>query len=83
MKARYEKILWNGTYNTICALTQMSDGKLQRSGARERLLLPIMGEIVAVAKGNGIETGEEVVQHVAFRTPESGLFDASSQYPFR
>lgn len=70
-KARYEKLLWNGAYNTVCALMQMNVGELQRSGARATLLIPIMREIVAVAKADGIEIGEEVVQHMAFRSPET------------
>ncbi|KAE9367548.1 2-dehydropantoate 2-reductase [Stipitochalara longipes BDJ] len=77
LKARYEKILWNGTYNTVCALMQMNVGELQRSGAREALLIPIMREIVAVAKADGIEIGEEVVQHMAFRSPESSTYRSS------
>jgi ketopantoate reductase len=77
MKARYEKILWNGTYNTICALMQMGDGELQRSGAREKLLIPIMREIVAVTKADGIEIEGDVVQHMAFRTPDSSTYHPS------
>jgi len=76
-KARYEKILWNGTYDTVCALMQMNVGELQRSGARETLLIPIMREIVAVAKADGIVIGEEVVQHMAFRSPESSTYRPS------
>ena len=76
-KARYEKILWNGTYNTVCALMDMTVGELQRSGARETLLMPIMQEIVAVAKADGIEIGEEVVQHMAFRVPDTSAYRPS------
>jgi len=77
LKARYEKILWNGTYNTVCALMNMTVGELQRSGARETLLVPIMREIVAVAKADGIEIGEEVIQHMAFRSPETSTYRPS------
>jgi 2-dehydropantoate 2-reductase len=76
-KARYEKILWNGAYNTVCALMEMNVGELQRSGARENLLMPIMWEIVAVAKADGIEIGKEVVQHMAYRSPESSTYRPS------
>ncbi|KAN0095611.1 2-dehydropantoate 2-reductase [Hyaloscypha variabilis] len=76
-KARYEKILWNGTYNTVCALMQMHVGELQRSGARETLLIPMMREIVAVAKADGIEIGEDVIQHMAFRSPETSTYRPS------
>lgn len=48
--ARYRKLLWNGTFNTVCALMQMNVEELQRSGARETLIIPIMREIAAVAE---------------------------------
>lgn len=56
--ARYRKILWNGTYNTICALLHLNVGEVQSSGARESLVLPIMREICAVAKADGHEIDE-------------------------
>jgi 2-dehydropantoate 2-reductase len=76
-KARYEKILWNGAYNTVCALMEMNVGELQRSGARNTLLMPIMWEIVAVAKADGIEIGKEVVQYMAHRSPETSTYRPS------
>jgi len=63
-KARYEKILWNGAYNTVCALMKT-------------LLMPIMWEIVAVAKADGIEIGKEVVQYMAHRSPETSTYRPS------
>jgi ketopantoate reductase len=44
-RARYQKFLWNGTYNIVCALMYMDRGEVQRSGAREKLVIPLMHEI--------------------------------------
>jgi 2-dehydropantoate 2-reductase len=77
MKARYAKILWNGTFNTICALMLMNVGQVQRSGAREKLVIPIMRELKAVAKADGHELEEELVQEMAFRSPETSRWRPS------
>lgn len=76
-KARYAKLLWNGTFNTICALMLMNVGEVQRSGAREKLVLPIMRELQAVAKADGHELEEELVQEMAFRSPETSRWRPS------
>ncbi|TVY41112.1 Uncharacterized protein LSUB1_G002392 [Lachnellula subtilissima] len=76
-KARYAKILWNGTFNTICALMLMNVGEVQRSGAREKLVIPIMHELQAVAKADGHELEDELVREMAFRSPESSRWRPS------
>jgi len=76
-KARYAKILWNGTFNTICALMLMNVGEVQRSGAREKLVIPIMRELQAVANVDGHELEEELVQEMAFRSPETSRWRPS------
>lgn len=76
-KARYAKILWNGTFNTICALMLMNVGEVQRSGAREKLVIPIMRELQAVARADGHELEEDLVQEMAFRSPESSKWKPS------
>ncbi|KAL2836130.1 ketopantoate reductase PanE/ApbA-domain-containing protein [Aspergillus pseudodeflectus] len=40
--ARWEKLLWNGAFNTVCALMRMDVGELQRSNGRETLLVPMI-----------------------------------------
>lgn len=51
--ARWRKLLWNGTYNTISALLHLNVGEIQSCGARETLVLPMMREIAAVAAADG------------------------------
>lgn len=40
--ARWHKLLWNGTFNTLCSLMRMDVGELQSSRGRETLLIPMV-----------------------------------------
>ncbi|KAL2064361.1 hypothetical protein VTL71DRAFT_4855 [Oculimacula yallundae] len=77
MLARYAKLLWNAPYNCLCALMGMTVGEVQRSGAREKLVEPIMREIVAIAKADGTELSEELVQEMLWRSPETSKWRPS------
>lgn len=65
--ARWEKLLWNGTFNTVCALTRTDVGEIQRSKGRESLLLPMMWEIWNIAKAAGHPLEDTIVQWMAYR----------------
>lgn len=58
---RYGKLLWNATYNTICALTRLDTGRLELSGTFEALAVPAMREIVQVAKVDGVEFPKDII----------------------
>ncbi|KAI9746635.1 MAG: hypothetical protein M1818_000349 [Claussenomyces sp. TS43310] len=75
--ARWEKILWNGTFNALCAITRMDVGELQTSKGRETLLLPMMREHVAIAKAVGYNLTEAQVQWTAYRLPNDCPFRPS------
>ncbi|KAK2746155.1 hypothetical protein FQN55_005784 [Onygenales sp. PD_40] len=67
--ARWQKLLWNSTFNTLCTLMDMNVGELQSSGGRETLLIPAMWEIYAIAKAAGHPPPEEMIQIYAYRLP--------------
>lgn len=67
--ARWEKLLWNGTFNTLCALMKMDVGELQRSKGRESMLIPMMWEIWGIAKASGHGMPETIVEWMAYRLP--------------
>ncbi|CAG9941555.1 unnamed protein product [Clonostachys rosea f. rosea IK726] len=69
-KARWEKLLWNGTFNTVCALSRINVGELQRSGGRDTMLVPMMWEIWQIAKATGHELPESVIDWMAYRLPD-------------
>lgn len=68
--ARWEKLLWNGTFNTVCALMRMDVGEIQRSKGRESMLIPMMWEIWHVAKAAGHPMPESIVNWMAYRLPD-------------
>ncbi|KAL2839740.1 putative ketopantoate reductase [Aspergillus pseudoustus] len=85
--ARWEKLLWNGTFNPVCALLRMDVGELQRSKARETMLVPMMWEIWNVANaairgkgpGQGGQQGlpESIVRWMAYRLPDDCAYRPS------
>ncbi|KAL2783201.1 ketopantoate reductase PanE/ApbA C terminal-domain-containing protein [Aspergillus keveii] len=85
--ARWEKLLWNGTFNTVCALMLMNVGELQRSKGRETLLVPMMWEIWRIAEAAGHAMPESIVQWMAYRLPNdcayrpSMLLDLENERP--
>jgi 2-dehydropantoate 2-reductase len=48
--ARWKKLVYNSTINTICALTQIDTGRAYLSGLDVSLIRPAMAEIIAVAE---------------------------------
>jgi len=77
LASRWFKILWNGTYNTLCALTRMDVGSLQSAGARESLILPAMVEMYAIATASGIVLPRKSVEDLAFKFPDDSPFRPS------
>ncbi|CAK7268261.1 hypothetical protein SEPCBS119000_002970 [Sporothrix epigloea] len=75
--ARWVKLVWNGTFNTICALTRSSVGELQRSKGREALLVPMMWEIWRIAAASGHPLPESLVKHEAYRLPDDCAYRPS------
>lgn len=75
--ARWRKLLWNGTFNTLCTLTRMSVGSLQVGGGKETLLIPAMKEMEAVAKAAGYAFPENAVNETADGTPPTSAFRPS------
>ncbi|KAL3462742.1 ketopantoate reductase PanE/ApbA C terminal-domain-containing protein [Aspergillus heterothallicus] len=79
MAVRWRKLLWNGTFSTLCALLRVSVGELLSSPGRDSLLEPAMREMAAIATAAGYpEVGtEEVVQEMLQETPATSPFRPS------
>jgi 2-dehydropantoate 2-reductase len=61
--ARWRKLVFNATFNPLCAITGLDDGKLRLTdGAVEGLLRPAMNEVVATAKALGYQLPEDVIE---------------------
>ena len=68
--ARWHKLLWNGTFNTLCTLMRMDVGELQSSKGRETLLIPMMWEVLRISKAAGHLLVESEIQRLAYRLPD-------------
>lgn len=61
---RYRKLVYNATLNTVCALTGVDTGRLEFSGGLESVSIPAMREVVEVAKADGVELPNDVINLV-------------------
>ncbi|KAG0684409.1 hypothetical protein C6P40_002921 [Pichia californica] len=61
---RYRKLVYNATLNTTCALTRVDSGRLLMSGTLEAVSVPAMREVIKVAKADGVELPEDVINSV-------------------
>ncbi|CZS93329.1 related to 2-dehydropantoate 2-reductase family protein [Rhynchosporium agropyri] len=77
MQTRYAQLLWNAPYNCLCALMGMTVGEIQRSGAREKLVEPMMREILAIAKADGIVLTENLMHEMLYRNSETSRWRPS------
>jgi 2-dehydropantoate 2-reductase len=68
--ARWHKLLWNGTFNTLCTLMRMDVGELQSSRGRETLLIPMMWEVWHISKAAGHLLVEGEIERLAYRLPD-------------
>lgn len=61
---RYRKLVYNATLNTVCALTGVDTGRLELSGGMESVSIPAMHEVIAIAKADGVQLPEDIVNLV-------------------
>lgn len=61
---RYRKLVYNASLNTVCALTGLDTGRLEFSGGLESVSIPAMREVISVAKADGVELPEDVINLV-------------------
>ena len=61
-RSRWEKLLYNGTLNPICAVMRTDTSSLRLSNSIEGLVRPAMEEIRAAATAKGYELPQSAVQ---------------------
>lgn len=76
-KARWHKLLWNSSFNPLCALMRMNVGELQASKGRETLLIPMMWEVLRIAKAAGHTLEEGEINRLAYRLPDDCVYRPS------
>jgi 2-dehydropantoate 2-reductase len=59
MSARWDKLVWNGAFNTVTTLTQRRVGELLDDPESMKLLRALMREIVTVARAEGAKIADD------------------------
>ncbi|KAH9207621.1 ketopantoate reductase [Leptodontidium sp. 2 PMI_412] len=77
--ARWGKLLWNASFNTLCTLPRISVGDLLSGPGRNTLLEPTMREVAAIATaaGYGDAVSENIVQLMLHDSPLTSSFRPS------
>lgn len=66
---RWRKVLWNGIFNPMCALTQLDSAAVRLFGGEYSLIRPGMAEMAAIAKADGYDLGPGIVDEMVDATP--------------
>ena len=66
---RWRKVLWNGIFNPMCALTQLDSAAVRLYGGEYSLIRPGMAEMAAIAKADGYDLGPGIVDEMVDATP--------------
>ncbi|OJJ39688.1 hypothetical protein ASPWEDRAFT_49602 [Aspergillus wentii DTO 134E9] len=74
---RWRKVVWNGTFNPMCAITQLDSADVRRFGGEHGLIRPGMAEIVAIAAADGYDLGEGIIDEMVDITPMELCFRPS------
>jgi 2-dehydropantoate 2-reductase len=56
---RWDKLVWNGAFNTVATLTRRTVGEILDDPEGLRLVKTLMGEIIAVARADDADLGDD------------------------
>lgn len=66
---RWRKLLWNGIFNPMCAITQLDSAAIRTLGGEHSLIRPGMAEMVSIAQADGYDLGPGIVDEVIDNPP--------------
>jgi 2-dehydropantoate 2-reductase len=76
---RWRKLVWNASFNTVCALLNLDSGRVQDAGAVDTLIRPAMDEIVLLAAAAGYALPPNIQDQMLAVTPRELFFKPSMQ----
>lgn len=62
-KLRWDKLLWNGAFNTVATLTRRRVGEIIDDPESLRLVRMLMSEALSVARADGVALGDDRIEH--------------------
>ncbi|OAG35346.1 hypothetical protein AYO21_10486 [Fonsecaea monophora] len=75
---RWRKLMYNASYNPVCAITQLDSGRLRLSKSPiDGLIRPLMHEVVAVAGAHGVELDPNLIESVVNAEAIDDYFEPS------
>ncbi|KAJ5347545.1 Ketopantoate reductase ApbA/PanE [Penicillium brevicompactum] len=66
---RWRKLLWNGIFNPMCAITQLDSAAIRTFGGEHSLIRPGMAEMASIAQADGYDLGPNIVDEVINNPP--------------
>ncbi|KAI8235332.1 Proline-specific permease [Colletotrichum sp. SAR 10_99] len=76
---RWRKLIWNASFNTVCALTNMDSGTIQDAGGIDTLIRPAMDEVVKIARAAGCVLPSGIQEDMVAFTPKEAHLKPSMQ----
>ncbi|KXH66995.1 hypothetical protein CSAL01_07700 [Colletotrichum salicis] len=76
---RWRKLIWNASFNTVCAITGFDSGAIQDAGGLDILVRPAMRDVVAVAQAAGHVFPDEIPDNIVEFTPKEARLKPSMQ----
>jgi 2-dehydropantoate 2-reductase len=74
---RWKKLLWNASFNGVCAMTGLNSGEIMDSGGVDTIIRPVMDEIVTTAKASGCTLPDGIQQQTIDSMPRELNFRPS------
>lgn len=73
---RWRKLIYNAALNPLCAITDLDAGRLEMFGGVELMVRPVMKEVMAIAKSDGVELDEGIMEFMI--RSDDGVYYAPS-----
>lgn len=74
---RWKKLVWNASFNSVCAMTGLDSGAIMDAGGVETIIRPVMDEIVTIATASGCTLPDGIQQRTIDSMPREINFRPS------
>ncbi|ODQ80066.1 hypothetical protein BABINDRAFT_161701 [Babjeviella inositovora NRRL Y-12698] len=74
---RWRKLVYNASFNSVCAMTRLDTTRVALSGNREQWVIPIMKEIVLLAEADGNKLPETIIDNMVEGDKEEEYYKPS------
>jgi 2-dehydropantoate 2-reductase len=79
---RWRKLVYNATFNPICALTDTDSGRMELFGGVDTVIRDGMKEVLKVAKSDGVDLPEDIMEFM-IRSDDGVYYAPSMQVDYQ